>query len=1089
MASALRTRTRVALVAATAAALALGTTSVSSADELRPATPLLLTKSEALRDLAVGQRPLERAALGRASYFVQFRGSGAAAIAGAGRAAVADRRAEVDRQAGSLLATARRADAKARQIFVVANAVPGMGISATPAAIRALAARPGVVKVSRIVPKTVDNSNAAALVKALQTWRYPGGTGNGVKIGVIDTGLDYTHADFGGEGTTAAYDAAVAASADPGWREALPALAQAKVAGGYDFVGDAYNADDPESPSATPVPDDNPLDCNEHGTHVAGTATGLGVNGNGSTFAGDYKSLTSAKLKKMRIGPGMAPKAKLYALKVFGCDGSTDSVIPALDWALDPNNDGLFGDRLNVINLSLGSSYGMVDDPQNLVVNELAKLGVLAVMSAGNSGDLTDVGGSPGNAVSSLQVASSVDSFQLRDGLAVNAPAGVAGTAAGQMSIAYDWANNGPTGLPVTGYVVAIPGANADGCDTFSDDEAALITGKVVWLDWDDTAPVLACGSVQRSGNARNAGAIGAIFTSGLDVFSGGITGDETIPVLQLPKAEVTRLQAAVNAGTLNVTFDGALQAKIKDYNAAISDTLSSFSSRGSHGSLGVVKPDVTAPGDTIASAGMGTGTKPFAFSGTSMASPNAAGIAALVKSRHRGWSPLMLKASIMNTASHDLYTKPGKKGRKYAPARVGAGRVDALKAATTKLVAYVAQPNNGVSASFGVVQAPITSSKVVRTKKITVVNTSRSRQTVALSYQAVNSTPGASYSVSPKTLTIKPKRKAIAKVTLKLVPRKLRHTIDKTMARTTPFGPVDLARQFVTDASGRVLLKQRGKAALRVPVYAAPKPVSKTTTSVVGSDLLLSGKGINQGAGTSGYLSILAAMQLGEESPQLPVCVTGDPPIGCTSNRTEKATDIKAVGAGADSTKFWFGMATYGDWANVGNGIIPFVDFDVDGDDAPDYETYVQNYPDTDLLLAWTVDYDTGDVVDLEPVNGFFPNVYDTNVFDTNVLVMPVYQDMLPTGLGAITYSTGIYNAYYGVVSDETAPVDFNIDDPDLRFAAAYQDAGNTTIPIEYGANASTSTDLEALLFHLHGKKGARDEIVSIPPPPAPVP
>jgi subtilisin family serine protease len=1076
-----RRRTWVTLAAATAAVVVLGSTSTASADGLSPATPLPLGPSDAHHDLAIGKRPLERAAAARAPYFVQFRGSGAVAAAAKGRAAVTGRRAQIDRQAGDALGAARGVDAEARQLFVVSNAVPGMGVTADPAAVRALASRSDVVKVSRIVPRTVDNSNTASLVKALRTWHYAGGTGAGVKIGVIDTGLDYTHSDFGGPGTTTAYDDARATAADSGWRDALPAKARAKVAGGYDFVGDAYDAD-PESPtySPIPVPDDNPLDCNEHGTHVSGTATGFGVKADGSTFGGSYEKLTRTKLEDMRIGPGMAPQAKLYALKVFGCEGSTDAVIPALDWALDPNGDGNFADHLDVINLSLGSPYGMVDDPQTLVVDELAKHGVLSVMSAGNSGDLTDVGGSPGNAVSSLQVASSVDSFQLRDGLQINTPAGL-GTAAGQFSIAYDWAGS----APVTGDVVAMPGpSNLDGCTAFSTDEANAVNGKIVWLTWDDNDATRACGSVQRSGNAKAAGAIGAIFTSSLDVFGAGITGDTDIPVIQLPKAWVDKLQPHVGVD-LNVTFDGALAVSIKDYNTGISDTLSSFSSRGSHGSIGVVKPDVTAPGDTIASAGMGTGTQPFVFSGTSMASPNAAGIAALVKSRHRSWSPLMLKAAVMNTASHDLFTRQNKKGRRYAPARVGAGRVDALAAATTPLLAYVAQPNNGVSASFGVVEAPITQRTVTRTKRLRIVNTSGKRQTVRLSYQAVNAPPGASFSVTPRVLTIRPHRGAWARVKLTITTNRLRHVIDPTMEASQ----LGAARQFVSDASGRILIGQRRKAPLRVPVYVAAKPVATTTSSVVGSDIITKGKGISQSSAT-GYVSLMSAMQLGATSPKLPTCSPATGPQ-CTSNTTEQATDIKAVGAGATDDAFWFGMATYGDWANLGNGIIPFVDFDIDGDDVPDLETYVQNYPETDLLIAWTVDYNTGSVLEYEPVNFAWPDQYDTNVFDTNVVLMPAFKQYFPTGLlpadGMISYSTGIYNAYYGVVSDETAPVAFNINTPDLQFGPLYLDAGGTKLSPVYGPGATSAEDLRALVFHLHGKRSARDQILDVPEPATP--
>ncbi len=145
---------------------------------------------------------------------------------------------------------------------------------------KALASRSDVVKVSRIVPKTATNANTANLVRALQTWKSPGSTGKGVKIAVIDTGLDYTHADFGGKGTVAAYDSALADTTPPAaGARPCPQLGKDKIIGGYDLAGDDYDAD-PGADTYQPIPhpDPNPLDCNEHGTHVAGTAAGYGVN-------------------------------------------------------------------------------------------------------------------------------------------------------------------------------------------------------------------------------------------------------------------------------------------------------------------------------------------------------------------------------------------------------------------------------------------------------------------------------------------------------------------------------------------------------------------------------------------------------------------------------------------------------------------------------------------------------------------------------------------------------------------------------------------------------------------------------------------
>ncbi|HQR27985.1 MAG TPA: S8 family serine peptidase [Nocardioides sp.] len=1062
-----RRRSWAAVAAVAAVTAALGTTpSARAAGDGPSSAPVPLSSREALQGAKGKVVGFDRTTEGTQSVFVQLSGQGAADIARSGSArAVRDRRAVVQRQAADVLQTARAADRSASRLFVVTNAVPGTGLRVDAAGLRAIAARPDVVRVSRIVPKTFSNANTAALVSAIDAWKYAGGTGAGVDVGIIDTGLDYTHADFGGTGTPAAYDTAHASPADPGWYAGLPALAQAKIIGGYDLVGDDYDADT----QPVPAPDPNPIDCGEHGTHVAGTAAGYGVTDAGDTFTGDYSALTPADLMDMKVGPGMAPEARLYSLKVFGCEGSTDVVIEALDRALDPNQDGNFADHLDIVNLSLGSDYGLVDDPENAVIAELADHGVLSVLSMGNNGDLTDTGGAPGNAVSSLAAASSVDSYQLRDGLRIDAPASVAGIAAGQMSVAYDWAGN----EPVTGDVVALSDGNADGCDTLSGADASTVNGKVAWLVWDDDDATRRCGSATRSANVRDAGAIGAVFTSGLDVFGAGITGDATIPVVQLPKTWVDTLQPSLEAGTLKVTFDGALQASIKDVNPAISDTVSSFTSRGPHGSIGVVKPDVAAPGDTIASAGMGSGSGPLVMSGTSMASPLTAGVAALVKAAHPSWSPVMVKAAVMNTAGHDLWTGPNRTGHRFAPARVGAGRVDAARARTTTVLAWATQPADAVSASFGVVPAPVTKATVTKRKTVVVRNTGTKRVTVSLRYQAVNPAAGVRYTVSPRTLTVKPRRSARAVVTMTVRPTRLRHTLDQTMAATQ----VGLPRQFVSDASGRLLVTPTGKPALRVPVYGAAKPVSATSASVVKNRIALSGTGIAQGSGPASYTSVAAVMKLGATSGVLPTCPAGQLPVGCTSLRSEKATDLQAIGAGANHDWLWFGVATQGDWANIGNGFIPYVDYDVTGDGTPDLETYITTLSGSDVLVSVTVDLSSGDTLDVEFAN-FLDATTDTNVFDTNVVVLPVWRQAvgLDVSAPAVGYTAGVWNAYAGVVAEEvSATAPYDLADPAFSTAVPlYDDPAR----IAYQAPRRT----KALVFHLHGAKGSRAEVVTVP-------
>src|SRR5690606_28390533 len=131
---------------------------------------------------------------------------------------------------------------------------------------------------------------------------------------------------------------------------------------------------------------------------------GYGVTAEGETFTGDYATITD--LEDFEVGPGSAPEAGVYALKVFGdAGGSTGLVIQALEWAADPDGDGDFNDRIDILNLSLGSDGSPADDPENLFIDRLTRMGVLSVIASGNGGDVTDVGGSPGNSNSALPVA------------------------------------------------------------------------------------------------------------------------------------------------------------------------------------------------------------------------------------------------------------------------------------------------------------------------------------------------------------------------------------------------------------------------------------------------------------------------------------------------------------------------------------------------------------------------------------------------------------------------------------------------------------------------------------------------------------
>ncbi len=169
--------------------------------------------------------------------------------------------------------------------------------------------------------------------------------GDSIVVGEIDTGIDYMNPELGG-------------GFGPGY----------KVIGGYDIIND----------------DDDPMDDIGHGTHVAGI------------IAADGDSLE-----------GVAPHAKLMAFKIFSPARDTydADVIAGIERAVDPNNDGNFDDKVDVVNMSLGSP-GDPDNPVSTVVDNAAELGIVFCVAVGNYGSFFTVS-SPANARSAIGVGAS----------------------------------------------------------------------------------------------------------------------------------------------------------------------------------------------------------------------------------------------------------------------------------------------------------------------------------------------------------------------------------------------------------------------------------------------------------------------------------------------------------------------------------------------------------------------------------------------------------------------------------------------------------------------------------------------------------
>ncbi|KAF7315658.1 Subtilisin-like protease [Mycena indigotica] len=220
----------------------------------------------------------------------------------------------------------------------------------SPADAARLAKIPGVVAVRPVIkiegPKPIDlsvvkeapiahpDTYGPHVMTGVDKVHATGNFGQGIKIGIIDTGVDYKHPLLGG-------------GIGPGF----------KFVGGYDFVGDAY-----ESGLSPPMPDDDPLDeCNGHGSHVAGI---IGANpGNDFGFS------------------GVAFNASLAAYRVFGCSGTTgdDIILAALIRA--------YNEKRDIITLSLGEPSGWTESTASVVASRIAAEGRVVTIAAGNDGE------------------------------------------------------------------------------------------------------------------------------------------------------------------------------------------------------------------------------------------------------------------------------------------------------------------------------------------------------------------------------------------------------------------------------------------------------------------------------------------------------------------------------------------------------------------------------------------------------------------------------------------------------------------------------------------------------------------------------
>ena len=650
--------------------------------------------------------------------------------------------------------------------------------------VAALAAMPGVAAIRGVMVHSIDNVHSVPFIGAPAVWRDLGVTGVGQTVAVIDTGIDYTHANFGGAGTVAAYTANNPTVIEAG------SFPTAKVVAGWDFAGDGYDATGAHG-SVTPSPDRDPLDCFGHGSHVAGTAAGDGVLANGSTYTGTYGGSTYAS-HTFAIGPGVAPKANLVALKVFGCDGSTDLVVDALNWVGAYN--ATHADAIDVVNMSLGAPFGRNDNPDAVATNSLVESGVVVVASAGNSGPNAYITGSPAAATQAISVAA-------EDTLASFPSAIIDFATATDISNANN--QNAYPGLPVSGTLKVIKqasGALSLGCTAA--DFGTLAPNTVVAIQRG------ACAFVDKGAAAQAAGAVGII-----DINRDDIVDPNELPTFIGYNPEVFDIpMIGVGNGSKAAILAADGQAVTLQPGATVANPtykqLTAFSSGGPRNGDSAAKPDVSAPGSSIVSTAVGTGFKGTTFSGTSMASPHVAGVAALVHAAHPKWSPLAIKAAIVGTASAAAAVLAP-----YDPRVAGAGAVQARRAVGT--VAYATTADYTASLSFG--YDPVALS-YRESRQITFHNTSRSAITYRLAGANV-------VSVRPSTVRVPAHGTATVTATASLTAAQL---------AGQPTTSVFLGGQAwggVNSFGGAVVATPTSRAAgvyrLRIPFRATPRALS----------------------------------------------------------------------------------------------------------------------------------------------------------------------------------------------------------------------------------------------------------------------
>jgi minor extracellular serine protease Vpr len=412
-------------------------------------------------------------------------------------------------------------------------------------------------------------------------------TGAGVRVGIIDSGIDYHHPSLGG-------------CFGPGCR----------VAFGWDLVGDAFT----NTGGSLPVPDADPdTACSGHGSHVAGI---VGASG----------AIT-----------GVAPGVTFGAYRVFGCTGSTNDAVllEALERAA--------ADGVDIINMSLGSPFGWPEDPVVAAASALTDMGITVVVSAGNNNGLGVFAvGSFAAGDETIATASVENSHLSALAIQISAHPAPLGAVRGGAEAPIP-----PDGSSAPMAKTSPTQSDADACQALP---AGSLTGRIALIRRGG------CTFTVKVANAQTAGAVGVLlFNNAPGAIVAGLAGP---PAITVPVSMVSNTDGALIAGLIDaapvdqpVTMTWThTPLSIPNPSGGLLVLGTTGSSSGPTAKLGF-KPNLAAPGGGINSTFPLEMGGAATIGGTSMASPHAAGAAALLIQARPGISPREIRALLQNTA------------------------------------------------------------------------------------------------------------------------------------------------------------------------------------------------------------------------------------------------------------------------------------------------------------------------------------------------------------------------------------------------------------------------------------------------------